>query len=696
MIILSASGLGKSYGTDIILENISFHINAGDKVGIVGANGAGKTTLLNMLTGELSRDSGDFFVAKDKTVGYLKQRDYFDSEKTVIEEAGGIFADLEAMEKEINELNHAIANTADEREQKKLWDRLNQVQNTFERKGGFTFRSELTGILTSMGFGEDAYHLKTGSLSGGEKTRLALACLLMQKPDILMLDEPTNHLDINTLKWLEQYLKNYSGTVVLISHDRYFLDSIVDHIFDVEDHGLKVYAGNYTEYVEKKRAAREAEERAYSKQQTEIRRQEDLIRSYKERGTEKLAKRAKSREKRLAHVERLDKPKGKAASMKIDFPQKFQSGSEVLTVENLSYGYSDSNRGSNLFNDVNMQIKRGEKICIIGDNGTGKTTLLKVLMGELTPNTGYVKFGHNVDLAYYDQGQLLLNDNLTVMDEVHNDYRLYTDGEIRNILGRFLFRGDKVFNLVGGLSGGEKARLTLLKLMMTGANLLILDEPTNHLDIQSKEAFEEALMDYPGTVITVTHDRYFLNRIPDRILELSGGTLRQFLGKYDYYIEKKTQLETGASHMRKMADGASERDMALSGSPGSLNMGSGSGDAARSGSRNALGSDSGDGLGNDLGSGSENSGPQLSAREERELKKQKEAEERRIKREMANLMDHIEELEHLIEQGEAELCAEENLRDIAKLQRISQEVADWKADLDTSYNRWMELAEQET
>ena len=655
MIILSASGLGKTYGTDVILENISFHINAGDKIGIVGANGAGKTTLLNMLTGELNRDSGDFFVAKDKTVGYLKQRDYFDSEKTVIEEAGGIFANLEEMEKEIAELNDAISKAQDETEQKKYWNRLNEVQNDFERKGGFTFRSELTGILTSMGFGEDAYHLKTGSLSGGEKTRLALACLLMQKPDILMLDEPTNHLDINTLKWLEQYLKNYSGTVVLISHDRYFLDSIVDHIFDIEDHGLTVYSGNYTEYVEKKRAAREAQERAFSKQQDEIRKQEDLIRRYKERGTEKLAKRAKSREKRLAHVERLDKPKGKSASMKINFHQKYQSGNEVMTVENLSYGYQNSNRGSNLFNDVNFQIKRGEKICIIGDNGTGKTTLLKVLMGELNPQTGYVKMGHNVDLAYYDQGQLLLNDSLTVMDEVHNDYRLYTDGEIRNILGRFLFSGDKVFNLVGGLSGGEKARLTLLKLMMTGANLLILDEPTNHLDIQSKEAFEEALLDYPGTVITVTHDRYFLNRIPDRIFELSDGGLREFLGKYDYYIEKKTAMETGSSHMRRMADGDGSR----------------------------------------VETGSIAEEEKLSAREEREQKKQKEAEARRIKREMSDLMAHIEELENLIQEGEAELCAPENHQDLDKLRRISQELADWKVDLEQSYDRWMELAEQD-
>ncbi len=659
MIVLSASNLGKSYGTDVILENISFHINAGDKVGIVGVNGAGKTTLMNMLTGEMEPSTGSFFVSQDISVGYLKQRDHFDPNKTVIEEVSGIFSGLDEMEIEIANLNKRIAEIAEEQnpaEEQRLWNRLNSLQLEFERKGGYTYKSEITGVMTSMGFGEASHSMKTGSLSGGERTRLALACLLLRKPDILMLDEPTNHLDIGTLKWLEQYLKNYRGTIILISHDRYFLDSIATHIFDVENHGLTIYAGNYTEYVEKKRALREAAMRAYNKQQIEIRRQEDLIRGYKERGTEKLAKRAASREKRLAHVERLEKPTGENASIKINFNQKFQSGNDVLLGENISYGYPLS--GKKLFKDINFDIKRGERICIIGDNGTGKTTLLKIMMGDFSPDSGYVKTGHNVEIGYYDQGQMLLNDELTVIDEIHNEHRLLTDGEVRNILGRFLFRGDMVFNQVKGLSGGEKARLSLLKLMMSGANLLILDEPTNHLDIASKEAFEEALMEYPGTVITVTHDRYFLNRIPNRIFELTSDGLTEFLGKYDYYLDKKARMESANAYIRSFA--------------------------ADAGSEQSIEKSADDIIKNES---------KLSAKEERELQKKVEAEARKKEREQSALMEKIEELEALIEEAEKEMCLQENASDYEKLRRLSQEVSDWRAELDSSYDRWMTLTD---
>lgn len=678
MIVLSASNLGKSYGTDVILENISFHVNAGDRVGIVGVNGAGKTTLMNMLTGEMEPSTGSFFVSKDITVGYLKQRDHFDPEKTVMEEVSGIFSGLDEMEIEIADLNKEIASLAEkhsgssdstgsasstgsdspEDEQKRLWNRLNALQNEFERRGGYTYKSEIMGVMTSMGFGEASHSMKTGLLSGGERTRLALACLLLRKPDILMLDEPTNHLDIGTLKWLEQYLKNYRGTIILISHDRYFLDSIATHIFDVENHGLSIYKGNYTEYAEKKRQLREAELRAYNKQQTEIRRQEDLIRSYKERGTEKLAKRAASREKRLAHVERLEKPTGNQASIKINFEQRFQSGYDVLYGENISFGYGSKD---GLFRNVNFDIKKGEKICIIGDNGTGKTTLLQVIMGKLSPNSGYVKPGHNVEIAYYDQGQMLLDNSLTVIDEIHNDHRLMTDGEVRNILGRFLFRGDAVFNSVSGLSGGEKARLSLLKLMMSGANVLVLDEPTNHLDIASKEAFEEALLEYPGTVITVTHDRYFLNRIPDRIFELTPDGLTEFLGKYDYYMEKKASTESGKAHVK----------------------GFGGSDIAQKNEelKKAVLEDTA-------------VNAKLSTREERELKKKQEADARRLEREQNSLMSKIEELESLIEEAEAEMCLPENATDHEKLRVLAQEVADWKSELDSAYDRWMSIAEE--
>lgn len=644
MIVLSASNLGKTYGTDVILENVSFHIEKGDRVGIVGANGAGKTTLLRILSGELQQDSGEFFIAKDTTIGYLKQRDSFSREKTVFEEASGIFSQLREMELEIDELNQQIA-SANEAERARLWDRLNLLNHNFETRGGYTYKSELTGILTSMGFDEEAYDMETGKLSGGERTRLALACLLLSKPDILMLDEPTNHLDINTLRWLENYLKDYAGTIVVISHDRYFLDSIVTNIFDMEHRTLKTYKGNYSTYVEKKAAIEDAELKAYTKQQEEIKRQEDLIRRYKERGTEKLAKRALSREKRLTHVERLDAPLSKSRPMKINFHQRFQSGNDVLLLEGVSGGYGGQGRGAELFKNCSFDVKRGEKICIVGDNGVGKTTLLKIVLGELMPLAGHIKFGHNVEPGYYDQGQLLLNYGNTVIDEIHDEYRLYTDGEIRNILGRFLFRGDAVFNKVGSLSGGEKARLSLLKLMMSGANLLILDEPTNHLDIQSKEAFETALLDYPGTVITVTHDRYFLNKIPDRIFELTKDGLTEFLGKYDYYVEKK--FSSGESYKLQKNSEVSNPE-------------------------------------------TEKSSPSL----ERELKKQREAEERKRKRETERLMERIDELESLIQGAEERLCLPENMSDHQKLAVIAREMQDWKKDLEETYERWMELAEE--
>ncbi|MBQ7246151.1 MAG: ABC-F family ATP-binding cassette domain-containing protein [Firmicutes bacterium] len=669
MIVLSASDLGKSYGTEVILEGVSFHINAGDRVGIVGRNGAGKTTLLNMLTGELSSDDGSYFISKDISVGYLKQRDVFDSERTVMEEVSDIFSGLDEMEREIERLTHEIAKDAEahgtdyseeaDGASKTKWSRLQALQHEFERKGGYTYKSEINGVLTSMAFGEEYYDQKTNSLSGGERTRLSLACLLLKKPDILFLDEPTNHLDIGTLKWLEQYLKSYSGTIVLISHDRYFLDQTVTRIFEVEDKHLTTYEGNYTEYLEKKSAAKQIALKAYTKQQEEIKRQEALIRSYKERGTEKLAKRAASREKRLSHVERLEKPKGEQATLKINFKENFQSGTDVLMVENLAGGIDGRNA---LFSDVEFDIKRGERICIVGANGIGKTTLLRTLIGEIKPISGYIRRGHNLEFGYYDQGQQLLGNDNTVIDEIHNEHRLYTDGEIRNILGRFLFRGDMVFRRVGDLSGGEKARLSLLKLMMSGANCLVLDEPTNHLDIESKEAFEDALSDYPGTVITVTHDRYFLNKIPDRIFELTAEGIREYLGKYDYYLAKKESGESGKAYLKSMSEGtrqesASER------------------------------------IGVDTRSKEpENNIEALAgSKEERQLKKQKEAEERRRERESARLMSLISASEERICELEVEMMNPEIATNHEALSRLSKEMAELKEIVENAYDEWDKL-----
>ena len=647
MIVLSAKDITKTYGVDTILEGVSFHINEGDRVGIVGANGAGKTTLLNILSGELSADGGQFFLSQSATIGYLKQKNNFDTESTVLEEVQKIFKPIEEMEQELTELSVKISEMG--ASAGCVMNQYAKLQDTFANEGGYAYKSEMYGILNSMAFGSEYYDKKISTLSGGERTRLALACLLLEKPDILFLDEPTNHLDIGTLKWLEQYLKGYKGTIVMVSHDRYFLDQMTNRIFEVSHHKLRCYDGNYSAFAEKKRALREAEMRAYNKQQTEIRRQEDMIRRFKERGTEKLAKRAASREKRLEHLERLERPEAEQGKMKIRFRQEYQSGNDVLYGENLakSFGFGASRK--DLFANVNFDIKRGERICIVGPNGVGKTTLLRILMEELSPSDGYLKIGHNVAFGYYDQGQLLLDDSATVMDEVHDSYRLYKDAEIRSILGRFLFKNDQVFLQVGSLSGGEKARLALLKLMMSGANVLILDEPTNHLDIDSKEVFEEALLDYPGTVIVVSHDRYFLNKIPTRILELEKTGLTEYLGTYDYYVEKKASLESGKKYLKEMSHKEAQPVL------------------------------------------SKEEDQKLSAAEERALKKKQEAEERRIAREKERLEELIAKLENAISENELKMCDEANLTNHQYLAELTEENEKYQAELADAYEKWMEL-----
>ena len=424
MIVLSASNLTKVYGTDVILEGADFHVNNGDRIGLVGRNGAGKTTLLNMITGELTPDDGQVFVPADLKIGYLKQRDNFKSDDTVIEAINRIFEPLQKLEEEIARAADMIAqNPHDE----SLINRLDQLNQRYERQGGYTYKSEVTGILNSMAFNEDFYDKKIDTLSGGERTRLALAALLLEKPDLLILDEPTNHLDIGMLKWLEQYLASYKGSIIIVSHDRYFLDRCTSRIFEIEHHKLKAYDGNYSAFAEKKRQLREAELRAYSNQQREIARQEAMIRRMKERGTEKLAKRAQSREKRLEHVQKLDAPKIQEGKIKISFNQDFQSGSDVITADNLSKSFGFGKDRRLLFENVNMDIKRGEKICIVGPNGVGKTTLLKIILQELQPDEGRLKIGHNVTFGYYDQGQQLLNPSNTVLGEMKETYRMYTD-----------------------------------------------------------------------------------------------------------------------------------------------------------------------------------------------------------------------------------------------------------------------------
>ena len=652
MIILSANDVTKTYGTDVIIEKISFHVNAGDRVGIIGLNGAGKTTLLNMIAGDLPCDEGSIFISGDTTIGYLRQKDDFISDNTVIAEVESIFDGLKELEKTIPAFSEEIAKATAEgtksaEEIEMMLHRLYQMNEDFDRAGGYTYKGEIKGILSSMAFGEETYNKKISVLSGGERTRLALACLLLKKPDILLLDEPTNHLDIGTLKWLEQYLKSYTGTIMIVSHDRYFLDQSVNRIFEISNHRMRIYEGNYSEYAVKRKEIRETEIRTYQKQQAEIARQEEMIRRFKERGTEKLAKRAASREKRLDAMERMEAPEAEAGKMKLHFKENFKTGNDVMSAEELAKGFGYGQSRQELFRNVNLDFKRGERICIVGPNGVGKTTLLRILLGELEPDEGRVKYGYNLAFGYYDQGQRKLNDSNTVLEELKESYSLYSDTEMRNILGRFLFRNDDVFLNVGSLSGGEKARLSLVKIMLSGANVLVMDEPTNHLDIDSKEVFEEALMDFPGTVIVVSHDRYFLNKIPTRILELESDGITEFLGKYDYYVEKKAQVESGKQYL-----------------------------AALGGSEKTVKAEITD------------------SAQERKARKEQEAIERRLRREKEKLEKEIAELEEKISQCEAEMVKPEYMTDHVKLGKLSEELSSYKEKLDETYDKWFELQEE--
>ncbi len=661
MIILSSNNITKTYGVDMIIEQISFHINQGDRIGIVGANGAGKSTLLNILSGRITCDSGDFFVASNTNVGYLRQSDNFQSDKTIYQEMMGIFEELIQMEHDMELLSHKISEeSAQGHDVTKLLHQFDDLTETYKNRNGYTYKSEVHGILNSMAFTEESFEKPIHLLSGGERTRLALASLLLKKPDLLLLDEPTNHLDIGTLKWLEQYLKSYSGTIVVISHDRYFLDQTVNRIFEIENHKLLAYEGNYTAYAEKKRLKEADEIKKYETQQKEIQRQEEIIRRFKQHGTEKLAKRAQSREKRLEQVERLEKPKASLGKMKLQFRQSFQSGNDVLMTQNLSKSFGQGDTRRQLFQNVDLDIKRGERICLVGPNGIGKTTLLKMIMGLLEPDQGRIKLGHNVEFGYYDQEQKLLGTGNSVMDEVHDAFRLYSDTEVRSLLGRFLFKNDTVFQTVSSLSGGEKARLALLKLMLSGANLLLLDEPTNHLDIASKEVFETALVEYPGTMIVVSHDRYFLNRVPTRIIELGENGAVNFLGGYDYYVEKKQSLGSGKSYLEEMSQKTSQN--------------------AQQGKEER---------GINIAAEKQN----YSSMEARRLDKEEQAKKRRMEREKTRLEELIKETEEKIRFFEEEMCKEEIYSNPLKSTSHQSELNRLKDLLSETYDAWIDLHE---
>ncbi len=535
--ILSCQNISKSFGTDEILKNVSFHIEANEKAAIVGINGAGKSTLLKIIMQKEMPDTGEVILAKDATIGYLAQYQDVSGHRTIYEEVLDAKQNIIEMEERLRGMETQM-NTLTGQELETLLDGYHRLSHEFELLGGYTYRSEVTGILKGLGFSESEFDRQMSELSGGQKTRVSLGKLLVTKPDVLLLDEPTNHLDMESIRWLEGFLMNYKGAVVIVSHDRYFLDRVVTKVVEIFQHQGFVYQGNYTEFAKKKAKIREDLLKQYYNQQREIKHQEEVIAKLKSFNREKSIKRAESREKMLDKIERLEKPTDENTDIHIVLEPDVTSGNDVLTVEHLRKAFGTHT----LFDDLSFEIKRGERVALIGNNGTGKTTILKIINELLLADSGAIVLGSNVHIGYYDQEHQLLHMEKTIFEEIADDYPQLNHTKIRNVLAAFLFTNDDVFKRIADLSGGERGRVSLAKLMLSDANFLILDEPTNHLDITSKEILESALNQYTGTVFFVSHDRYFINQTATRILDLTGGTIVNYIGNYDYYLEKHDEL----------------------------------------------------------------------------------------------------------------------------------------------------------
>ena len=534
--ILSCQNISKAFNEVPVLKEVSFHLEDYDKAAIVGLNGAGKTTLLRIIVGEIAPDHGLVTLSKDKTIGYLAQDQAVSSQNTIYEELLTAKSDVIEMESRIRSLELVMKQTSG-RELEELMETYTRLTHSFELANGYAYQSEVTGILKGLGFTEEEFSKKISTLSGGQKTRVALGKLLLQKPDLIILDEPTNHLDLNSIAWLETYLLNYKGAVLIVSHDRYFLDRIAGKIIEIDQTKATTFLGNYSDYAVKKEQLRSAALNAYLKQQQEIKHQEEVIEKLRSFNREKSIKRAESREKALNKMDVLDKPTQTRSDIHITLTPRCTSGNDVLHIEDLSKSFGEHL----LFKHLSMDLKRGEHVAIIGDNGTGKTTILKIINGLLPADTGTLALGTNVHIGYYDQEHHVLHPEKTLFDEISDSYPYLDNTEIRSTLAAFLFTGEDVFKRIKDLSGGERGRVSLAKLMLSESNFLILDEPTNHLDITSKEILEDAINAYEGTVLYVSHDRYFINRTASRILELSEGALTGYLGNYDYYLEKKTE-----------------------------------------------------------------------------------------------------------------------------------------------------------
>lgn len=638
MIILSCNNLTKSFGVESILENISFTVNEGDKIGVIGVNGTGKTTLFKVISGIYGYDSGEIYTSKDCEIGYLEQNTNFYSDNTIFTEVLEVFSDLIKMEEDLRKMECEISDKSSEKNSpdlQKLMDNYSHKLELFQNSNGYGYKSEAKGVLKGLGFNDDELEKPIKILSGGEKTRVLLAKLLLRKPTLLLLDEPTNHLDSDALEWLELFLKQYKGTVILISHDRYFLDQSVNRIFEIHNKKLKAYNGNYSYYVEKSAVDKEIERKNYEDQQKEIKRQEESIERLKAYGREKHVKRARSKEKALAKIEVLDKPDGERKRAKIKFIPSVESGNDVLAVRDVEMRFPDKV----LFKDLNLDIYRGEKVALIGPNGAGKSTLFKIIMNEIQPMEGDVKFGTNVNTAYFHQEQKTLNLDNSVIDEIWDANPHLTQTEVRNMLGAFLFENEDVFKRISSLSGGERARVAILKLILSQSNFLLLDEPTNHLDIDSKEVLEDALVNYTGTIFTISHDRYFLNKVADKILVLGENGVTEYLGNYDYYIEKKRQL----SEMNKEENTETKTKTQL--------------------------------------------------KEEKRKEKEQREIERRSKNKIKKLEDDIEQTEKKIAGLDMMLCQEEIYSNPEKSKEVNLEKAELEDKLASLYEKWEQIME---
>ena len=638
MIILSCNNLTKSFGVESILENISFTVNEGDKIGVIGVNGTGKTTLFKVISGIYGYDSGEIYTSKDCEIGYLEQNTNFYSDNTIFTEVLEVFSDLIKMEEDLRKMECEISDKSSEKNSpdlQKLMDNYSHKLELFQNSNGYGYKSEAKGVLKGLGFNDDELEKPIKILSGGEKTRVLLAKLLLKKPTLLLLDEPTNHLDSDALEWLELFLKQYKGTVILISHDRYFLDQSVNRIFEIHNKKLKAYNGNYSYYVEKSAIDKEIERKTYEDQQKEIKKQEESIERLKAYGREKHLKRARSKEKALSKVEVLDKPDGERKRARIKFIPAVESGNDVLAVRDVEMRFPDKV----LFKDLNLDIYRGEKVALIGPNGAGKSTLFKIIMKEIQPMNGEVKFGTNVNTAYFHQEQKTLNLDNTVIDEIWDANPHLTQTEVRNMLGAFLFENEDVFKKISSLSGGERARVAILKLILSQSNFLLLDEPTNHLDIDSKEVLEEALVNYTGTIFTISHDRYFLNKVVDKILVLGEDGVTEYLGNYDYYIEKKRQL----SEMNKEENTETKTKTQL--------------------------------------------------KEEKRKEKEQREIERRSKNKIKKLEDDIEQTEKKIAGLDMMLCQEEIYSNPEKSKEVNLEKAELEDKLAFLYEKWEQIME---